>query len=437
MAQRLKDSGIEWIGQIPETWIVSRIKNEAQVTLGKTLSSKPKTDQDTEEQYLCAANVKRDGLMGEFKTMWFSPQEKERLLLKAGDLILSEGGDAGTPMIYDGSADPCYIQNAVYRIRSLDSSPLTNRFLYYWFCMIKDLGYTQSVSETITISHYTTSKVRSTPILVPEAHVVAEIVDYLDSECYRINCLIDLFERSIQSLQELKKSITVEAITKGLDSTTIMKDSGIEWIGQIPETWIVSRIKNEAQVTLGKTLSSKPKTDQDTEEQYLCAANVKRDGLMGEFKTMWFSPQEKERLLLKAGDLILSEGGDAGTPMIYDGSADPCYIQNAVYRIRSLDSSPLTNRFLYYWFCMIKDLGYTQSVSETITISHYTTSKVRSTPILVPEAHVVAEIVDYLDSECLIINRLISLEREMIRKLVEVRQSTISECITGKRGTMK
>ena len=429
----MKDSGIPWIGLIPESWGLTKVSNQYDVTLGKMLCTSPETSDSTEENYLCSANVKRNGIEGDIKAMWFTPKEKEEYLLKEGDLIVSEGGNAGTPMIYDGSRDPCYIQNAVHRVRAYDNQDIRNRFLYYWMSFAKDIGYVDQVCNKATIAHFTKKKLMEMPVVSIDLDTMSDIVHYLDTKCSQIDDIIRQNSLIVDKLSNLKQSIISEAVTKGLDSNVILKESGVDWIGVIPESWGLTKVSNQYDVTLGKMLCTSPETSDSTEENYLCSANVKRNGIEGDIKAMWFTPKEKEEYLLKEGDLIVSEGGNAGTPMIYDGSRDPCYIQNAVHRVRAYDNQDIRNRFLYYWMSFAKDIGYVDQVCNKATIAHFTKKKLMEMPVVSIDLDTMSDIVNQLDSKCTQMDLAINYSNDLIDSMYEYKQSLIYEYVTGKK----
>ena len=126
-----KDSGLPWLGDVPADWEIKTIKDEYGVVLGKMLQPMQETPTDTLESYLCAINIRWSGIdTAVHKKMWFSPSDKQKYLLEDGDVIVVEGGMAGTTAIYNGEFAPCYMQNAVNRCRTKGKS--NNAFLRYW-----------------------------------------------------------------------------------------------------------------------------------------------------------------------------------------------------------------------------------------------------------------------------------------------------------------
>ena len=128
--RKMKDSGIEWIGEIPEGWEISKVSYFYEVQLGKMLQPQKKSETDTEEKYLCAANVGKNSLsLDTLKTMWFSQTEKHQFDLKEGDLLVVEGGDVASCAIIETPIRNLFFQNALHRVRPLHNESVA--FLRY------------------------------------------------------------------------------------------------------------------------------------------------------------------------------------------------------------------------------------------------------------------------------------------------------------------
>ena len=241
MIRGMKDSGVEWIGEIPEDWNIGKIKNSYDITLGKMLETTNIPNEDV-SNYLCAANIKWNGVSTvPQKKMHFSAKEKVQYLLSDGDVLISEGGMAGTSCIYHNELSPCYIQNSVHRCTANRNN--NTKYLYYWIHVVLHSGYINSICHKATIMHYTKEKVEQTPIPVLSSTKQQQIVHFLDRKCMAIDNAIEKTKKSIEKLDEYKKAVITKAVTKGIDPNAKMKDSGVEWIGEIPDGWKVTKTK--------------------------------------------------------------------------------------------------------------------------------------------------------------------------------------------------
>ena len=252
--QAYKDSGVEWLGEVPAGWEVSSIKRHFLVQLGKMLQSEPSDPGDKLMPYLRAANISWEKiLVDDIKEMWFSESEKERYRIENGDLLVSEGGDVGRATLWNGELDECYIQNAINRVRSRNGA-LTSH-LHYWLYFLKHVDYIDMLCNKATIAHYTAEKVMNTVYFrppLPEQHAIAA---FLDRETARLDALIAKKQRFIELLEEKRQALITQAVTKGLDPDADMKDSGVEWLGEVPGHWDIWQIGHFARVGNGSTPS--------------------------------------------------------------------------------------------------------------------------------------------------------------------------------------
>lgn len=238
-----KDSGVEWLGLVPAHWVVARLKTGFDVRLGKMLQPDAKSPEDELRPYLRAANIQWNGIdLSDLKSMWFSPQEQEQLQLRSGDLLVSEGGDVGRSAIWRDEHVDCLFQNSVNRVRSRNGND--TRFLYYWLAALKAKGYVDVICNKSTIAHFTAEKVAAVPVPFPPIPEQTAIAVFLDHETDKIDALVEEQKRLIELLKEKRQAVISHAVTKGRDPDAPMKDTGITWLGEVPEHWGVVPLKH-------------------------------------------------------------------------------------------------------------------------------------------------------------------------------------------------
>ena len=210
-----------------------------------------------------------------------------------------------------------------------------------------------------------------------------------------------------------------------------MKPSGIEWIGDIPDDWEVTKISRLYSIQLGKMLQPEKKSSGDTYEPYICAANLSSGTFrLDEVKYMWISEPEKDIYRLKRDDLLVTEGGDVGISSIWKDDISPCYFQNALHRV--VPKKGNSNRFLHYWLIVLKSVGYIDLICNKSTIAHFTKEKFAQSLILSIPLQTQEKIADYLDCKCSQIDKYITEKQNIIQKLDAYKKSLIFECVTGK-----
>lgn len=426
MKRKMKDSGIDWIGEIPEEWKI--VRNKYLFVLNKQVVEDSFADYQLLS--LTTKGIKEkdiDNPNGKLPESFSTYQVVNR-----NDLILCLF-DIDVSAVFSGISNYEGMITSAYKVVKC-TEKIIPMFASYWFRFAgfdriykmysKSLRYTINSDDFGFIS-----------TAVPPKHQQQKIATFLDQKCSEIDHILEKTRESIEEYKKLKQSIITEAVTKGLNRNVEMKDSGVEWIGEIPKHWEVAKVKNFYEVVLGKMLCNNKVNDDYTLENYLCSQNIKWNSIsQDEIKKMWFSSKEKEQYLLKNGDVVITEGGSVGVSSIYKDEAEPCYIQNAVHRARGKNGNK--NIMLYYWMTLIITGGYMDLICNKATIAHYTKEKLENTPFLSIPILEQQQISDYLDKKCSEIDSLISQKETLLTDLEAYKKSLIFECVTGKREVM-
>jgi type I restriction enzyme S subunit len=424
--RKMKDSGIEWIGEIPEGWEISKVSYFYEVQLGKMLQPQKKSETDTEEKYLCAANVGKNSLsLDTLKTMWFSQTEKHQFDLKEGDLLVVEGGDVASCAIIETPVRNLFFQNALHRVRPLHNESVA--FLRYWLMTAKSYGYIDLICNKATIAHFSKEKFIALPIPVIPQDIQSKIVSFLDLECKQIDDLLSKSRSSIEEHKKLKQAVITQAVTKGVRGEREMKDSGVEWIGEIPAEWSVQRIKtifsirNERnylpleQVNLISLYTDKGVVQHCDIEKTTGNKASNADG----YKKVYPNDMIVNIILCWMGAIGRSN---------YAGVTSPAY---DVY----VPSSKIECKFYHYYFRTLGFSGDCYKNGRGIMAMRWRTysDQFRSIKVVVPPLEEQKEIVGYLDAKCAEIDGLIAKKEQLVKELENYKKSLIYEVVTGKR----
>ncbi len=236
----MKDSGVEWLGEVPEHWGTIAVKRHYSIQLGKMLQNRATESTDVEVPYLKAQHVQWFSVRtADAPKMWASSHDVEQFGVRAGDLLVCEGGEGGRcGLIKD--VEPGYIiQNALHRVRPTDNC--RNDYLQYVMSSIAATGWFDAINSKATIAHFTREKFGSLGIPLPPFTEQAAIVRFLDHVDRRIRRYIRAKQKLIGLLEEQKQAIIHRAVTRGLDPDVPLKSSGVEWLGDVPEHWEVQR----------------------------------------------------------------------------------------------------------------------------------------------------------------------------------------------------
>lgn len=245
------------LDEIPGEWTKASVGKYCEVQLGKMLQNEPSSERDELKPYLRAINVAKNGLnLSHEFSMWIKPQEAERFRLRRGDILVSEGGDAGRTAVFDVD-DEYYFQNAINRVRPVGTTRILPEFIYYWFTFLKVAGYVEMVCNVATIAHFTAEKVKASPLALPPLEVQRRIVQLLDEKTAKVDGLIGKKRALLDRLDEKRQALITRAVTKGLNRTAPLKPSGIDWLGEIPAHWEVLPVKRVAKLESGHTPDKK------------------------------------------------------------------------------------------------------------------------------------------------------------------------------------
>lgn len=250
-----KDSGVEWLGRVPEHWSVKPLKLVAHVQTG-IAKGKDNTGLKTiEVPYLRVANV-QDGYLNlvDVATIEIPVDVLSRYLLQSGDVLMNEGGDfdkLGRGHVWSEEIKNCIHQNHVFAVRPHGVNPhWLNTFTgsaaaqFYFMCQSKQSTNLASISS---------SNLMELIIPLPPEAEVAQISSHLNRETTRIDTLIAKKTRFIELLKEKRQALITQAVTKGLNPNVKMKDSGVEWLGEVPEHWALNYLSHIARFSGGGT----------------------------------------------------------------------------------------------------------------------------------------------------------------------------------------
>lgn len=389
MERKLKDSGATWIGMIPKHWDLSKI--------GQLYDNRYERVSDKDFEPL---SVTMQGILPQLDTAAKTDDGDNRKLVRKGDFAINSRSDRrGSCGISprDGSVSlinlilaPRTSMNANY-YNWLFHTPLFADEFYSWgHGIVADLWTTRwQEMKNIAIP---------TPPLAEQEAIAA----YLDKKCGEIDELIEVEQQMISDLESYRKSVITEAVTHGLNLDAELKESGIYWIGNIPERWTIAKMKFFVDISNG----SDPKTEGDIPVFGSGATSFKT---CGEFKE---------------GPTVLI-GRKGATLHI------PHYIEGNYWNVDTAFDTKVKNYSLKYFIYIASILDYKAYISAT-TLPSMTQSNYENMQIPVPPLSEQLEIAEYLDAKCVDIDELIKVKQEKIEILKQYRQSLIFEAVTGK-----
>ncbi len=416
----MKESGIPWIGKMPITWSLSKLKYKATVQAGYPFDSS--LFSLTEGTPLIRI---RDITSGQISTFYMGKYPEE-YLVQSGDILVGMDGDFN---VRYWENDKALLNQRCCRI--INNAEIDKKYIYY--CLPYDLKRINDITYSTTVKHLSNSTIENIYLPIPTLSEQQAIVAYLDDRCSKIDEIITEAEKSIEEYKELKQAVISEAVTKGLDKNVPMKKTNNIWIPSLPADVPLSRVSRHYSIILGKMLCPNKRDENDTLEPYYCAANVHFDGISGELKQMWFNASEKAAYEVHEKDMLIVEGGAGagGAAIVMNEPEQPTFVQNSIMIVRSKDSDD--NRYLCYLVQALVKNKYVDFVCNKATIPHFTKEKVSGIPYPVWNKEKRTEIADYLDNRIMQIDDLISEKQSLIEDLKAYKKSLIYEVVTGKR----
>lgn len=422
--REMKDSGIEWVHQIPLSWNV--VKNNRVFNITKELVE----GKWTETQLLSLTKggiIEKDIKDGGGK----QPESFATYqYVSPGDIVLCLFDIDVSAVFSDRSQYHGMISSAYKVIKC--NYPMLSRYAKWWFDAVNVgryyLIYTKSLRKTIDQEGF-----GNILMLLPPEEEQQAIANYLDDRCGKIDAIIAEAKASIEEYKELKQAVIYEAVTMGLDKNVERYSTNNVWIPSVPKDIKLSRVGLHYKIILGKMVCPNKRTDEDTLEAYYCAANVHFDGISGELKKMWFSENEKNVYSVHCNDMLIVEGGAGagGAAIVNVEPPIETYIQNSIMIVRAKDSND--NRYLRYLTEALVKRNYVDFVCNKATIPHFTKEKVSTIPYPVFSVKQRKEIADYLDDKTSKIDAMISEKQSLIEDLEAYKKSLIYEVVTGKR----
>lgn len=409
MARKMKDSGIEWIGEIPEGWEVVQLKRFAEVHNGREI--------DVEVNSTDSSAVGVYGSGGVFKYT-------NRAQYSGKAVLFGRKGTLGKPLYVEGQL---WAVDTMYFLTY--SNRLLEKFSYYQFLAFNWAPY---ITHT-AIPSVVASEIVACYFPIPPLEEQAKIADYLDNGCASLDTILDKTRSSIEEYKKLKQAVITQAVTKGVRGKWEMKDSGVEWIGKIPREFDPVQLKFFCKLITDGTHFSP--TTVENGWPYITAGDVHGIGL--DYNSAKRISEEDFQLLvaqgcqpLKGDVLLVKDGATTGRVGFVD-SDTPCVILSSVAMLRPADKTD--GHYLMY--LLASDFLQKQILVSMAgsAMPRTTLTKLTKYIGLLPPLYEQKEIADHLDAKCAEIDKLIAKKEQLVKELESYKKSLIYEVVTGKR----
>lgn len=415
--EKYKPSGIEWIGEVPEHWERKSFKLATNIIMGQSPSG-----DDIKDEGNCLF-MQGNAEFGEKypNAVYYCDNCSKHS--RVGDVLMSVRAPVGelnySDQVYGIGRGLC----------SIKPTGVSSGFLWYYLWKSKEDFNAFANGSTFTA--ITVETLKSFPMVIPSLAEQEAIAAYLDARCADIDKVVATQEKRIALLKELKQSVITQAVTRGLNPDVKMKDSSVEWIGEVPEHWEICRLKNTLKENLMYGANESAECDNPDFPRYIRITDMTDDGKLRDETFKSLEPEKAKPYLLKRGDMLFARSGaTVGKTFLFDMDIEACF---AGYLIKASFNKTTLPKYVYYYSQSGIYENWKNSVFIQATIQNIGAEKYANLPFIRPNIEEQRGIVKYLDSKCEEIDRQINGVTRQIDLLREYKQSLITEVVTGKR----
>lgn len=413
---RMKESGIDWIGQIPEEWRVRPIKHIVETPVTDGPHETPVLN-ETGIPFLSAEAVKDGVLDFNYKRGYISLKDhdrfKKKISPKKDDIFIVKSG-ATTGNVGIVNTDEIFDIWSPLALIRCNKTLSIQKYIYFYLLSTLFKSQVEFNWSFGTQQNIGMGVIERIKVILPPVSEQQKIVEVLDKKTAQLDKVKAILEEQIQKLRDYRASLIYETVTKGLDKTVPMKDSGIDWIGHVPQGWGVSRLKYFFDIYAGGDIDERNTVDEYSENHpYPVISNsLENEGILGYTNNFRFQ-----------GDSVTVTGrGDVGKAVYRNIKFYP-----VVRLLVCIPKKQVDCRFVTYWINSAI-IEKNQTAVSQLTIQMLGELIFTKVPYVEQK-----KIADFLDEKTVQIDKLIQIKNQQIENINKQRQTLIYDYVTGKR----
>ena len=436
---KMKESGIDWIGQIPEEWEVIKFKYLGDVKQGLTYSPSDIVDKDEGILVLRSGNI-QNGVLDFTNNVYVKTKVAESIVLRKNDILITarNGSSAliGKNAIIDTDIKATF---GAFMMVFRTNKSLIAKFAFY--LMNVSFNFYRTFFTTSTVNQLTAAIFNGIEVPLPSISEQQKIADLLDKKTAQLDKVKSLLEEQIQKLKDYRASLIYETVTKGLDKTVPMKDSGIDWIGQVPEGWEMVKFKYFFNTSKGLSITKECLVDEGIPviNYGQIHSSMSKQVQSCDFR-LPFVPDyylSKKGANLNQGDFVFADTSEdlegAGNFSTRIDSTGPLLAgyHTIIARLNNYDEYDF--RYFMHLFDSLAIRKQIQNKVSGIKVYSITQGILNSIFVIIPPKSEQQKIANLLDEKTAQIDKLVQIKNQQIENINKQRQTLIYDYVTGKR----
>lgn len=422
--REMKDSGVAWIGEIPETWSINKMKY-----IGTYINGYAFKPDDWGNTGLPIIRI-QDLTGSNNNPNYFNGNIDQKYYVENGDILVSW---AATLDAFEWNKGEGWLNQHIFK--AIPQKDIVSKPYYIWLLKVAMSYMNDDNKHGIMMQHITLPVFNNFSVAIPPLEDQQKIAAHLERKCTQIDALISNAQQQIEKLKAYKQSVITETVTKGLDPDVLMKDSGYDFIGMIPASWEICKLRHIGTPQNG---ISKGGEFFGTGFPFVSYGDIYKnftlpeavDGLVNTTET------ERKQYSVERGDIFFTRTSETieevGFSCVCEKTIPDATFAGFVIRVRPFNDKLLTG-FAKYYFRSSHHRFYLVKEMNLVTRASLSQGLLKSMPVLVPTKEEQQEISDYLDHKCSQIDNLIALKQQKIEKLQQYKKSLIYEYVTGKK----
>lgn len=435
--RKMKDSGIKYLGTIPKEWSCTKIKYSVSEPVTCGVGEEAQDYSENSIRYIRISDFDKNGNIDDAKAAYIPYVKSNGCIINKGDILAATaGGTVGKTLLFQGLNEEACYAGYLAKIRT-DEKNMHNRYLLYQLRCDIMIDFREYAVKKSTIENISASTYGNMAVVLPPYQNQICISNYLDEQCKKIDEIMADIQNQIDTLEDYKKSVISEAVTRGLDPDAVMKNSGVSHIDSIPSHWKTIKLKY-ASTLKGRIGWQGLRTEEYRDDgPYLVTGTDFNKGYINWSSCVHVSKERFEQdknIQVQENDLLITKDGTIGKIAMAKECPTEVSLNSGVFIVRNNHKYRYIDKFFYYIILSKQfSLWFELAQRGNSTIKHLTQEKFYEFTFAYPPIEEQARIANFLDDKCGRVDSIIENKKTQLETIENYKKSLIYEYVTGKR----